>query len=127
MSEIISELTSNTQARRFQCHHHHADGRTCGSPALRHEEFCFYHHPTRKPAPHPRVRRGRQTFDLPLPAGNDPAGLQLALAEVLRRIAGNQITPRRAGLLLYGLQTAALTSPTSPPPTPPSRPWPTLA
>ncbi len=119
MSETISELTPNTQPKRFQCHHLHASGQTCGSPALRHEEFCFYHHPTRKPAPHSRLRRREAAFDLPLPAGNDPAGLQLALAEILRRIAANQITPRRAGLLLYGLEIASLNALTSPsPPSP---------
>ncbi len=105
-------MSDNAQPKRFQCRHIHADGRRCGSPALRHEELCYYHHTSRKPAPHPRARRGRQsTFDLHLPDGNDRTGLQLAIVDVLRRIAGNEVDPRRAGLLLYGLQIAATNLP----------------
>ncbi len=108
MSDTISEAAP----KRFQCRHIHADGRRCGSPALRSEELCYFHHTSRKPAGQPRARRSRQaTFDLPLPDPTDRTGLQLAIADVLRRIASNQVDPRRAGLLLYGLQIASLNLP----------------
>jgi hypothetical protein len=44
---------------------------------------------------------------LQLPAVEDSASIQLALIEVLHALAANQLDPRRAGLLLYGLQVAS--------------------
>jgi hypothetical protein len=50
-----------------------------------------------------------ETASLPLqlPDVEDSASIQLALIEVLQALAANQLEPRRAGLLLYGLQVAA--------------------
>ena len=31
------------------CHHLFPDNHRCGSPSLRGEAFCFFHHPDRKP------------------------------------------------------------------------------
>ena len=91
--------------KRYQCRHIFTDGHRCGSPCLRGEDFCYYHHTTRRPAT--ENRRGRQThFDLALP--EDRSAIPSAIGEVLRRIARNEIDPRRAGLLLYGLQIASL-------------------
>jgi hypothetical protein len=42
-----------------------------------------------------------------LPPVEDTASIQLALMEVLEALAANQIDPKRAGLLLYGLQVAS--------------------
>jgi hypothetical protein len=103
---------SETKPKRYQCRHIFTDGHRCGSICLRGEEFCYYHHTTRKPAQKPRARRSRQsTFDLPITDPNDRTGLQSTIVEVLRRIASNDIDPRRAGLLLYGLQIASLNLP----------------
>ena len=103
---------SETKPKRYQCRHIFTDGHRCGSICLRGEEFCYYHHTTRRPAQNPRARRGRQsTFDLPVTDPNDRTGLQSTIVEVLRRIAANDIDPRRAGLLLYGLQIASLNLP----------------
>ena len=105
MSEIIS-----TARARFQCRHIHADGRRCGSPALRAEDFCYFHHSSRKPTSKPLRRHSRRSaFDLPLP--EDRTAIQLSIGEVLRRIASNDVDPRRAGLLLYGLQIASANLP----------------
>ncbi len=99
-------MHTNTQ----QCRHIHPNGLRCQSPCLRHEPFCYYHHTTRRPIQNPKQRRSRQpTFDLPLP--DTSTSIQLSLGEVLRRIASNSIDPRRAGLLLYGLQIASLNLP----------------
>ncbi len=103
---------SETKPKRYQCRHIFTDGHRCGSICLRSEEFCYYHHTTRKPAQNPRTRRGRRsTFDLPVTDPNDRTALQSTIVEVLRRIAANDIDPRRAGLLLYGLQIASLNLP----------------
>src|SRR6266436_9284066 len=96
--------------KQYQCRHIFTDGRRCGSPCLRGEDLCYYHHTTRKPVAGPQQRRGRRsTFHLPLP--EDRSAIQHSIGEVLQRIASNEIDPRRAGLLLYGLQIASLNLP----------------
>jgi hypothetical protein len=102
----------NDAPKQYQCRHIFTDGHRCASPCLRGEEFCYYHHNTRTPVENPKQRRSRRsTFHLPLPDPNDRSGIQLAIGQVLQRIAANDIDPRRAGLLLYGLQIASLNLP----------------
>jgi hypothetical protein len=98
----------DTTPRRFYCRHIFVDGHLCGSFSLRGEEFCYYHHTTRIPAHNGNDRRSRSrsaTFVLPNP--EDLSAIQYSIGEVLQRIAANEIDPRRAGLLLYGLQIAS--------------------
>ena len=100
----MSETASTIEITRFQCRHIFTDGRRCASPALRNENFCYYHHTSRKPAP-TRASRSK-SFTLPIP--EDRSAIQQSIGEVLQRIASGQLDPRRAGLLLYGLQIASL-------------------
>ena len=44
---------------------------------------------------------------LDFPPLEDTASIQLALIDVLQALAANQLEPKRAGLLLYGLQVAS--------------------
>jgi hypothetical protein len=102
--------------KQYQCRHIFTDGHRCSSPCLRQQEFCYYHHTTRKPIANPGRRRSRSsTFHLPLP--EDRSAIQSSIGEVLQRIAANEIDPRRAGLLLYGLQIASLNLPKTQPAT----------
>src|SRR5258708_40196450 len=69
------------------------------------------HHPPpgrepRRPPPPPGSLRH------PLP--EDRSAIQRSIGEVLLRIARNEIDPKRAGLLLYGLQIASLNLPPVP-------------
>jgi hypothetical protein len=99
-----------SETKQYQCRHIFTHGRRCQSPCLRAEEFCYYHHTTRKPIANSKQRRRRcSTFHLPLP--EDRSAIQSSIGEVLQRIAANDIDPRRAGLLLYGLQIASLNLP----------------
>jgi hypothetical protein len=84
------------------CHHVHPTGKTCGSPALRREQFCFYHHPTRRPPT--RAIPSRTPFDVP--AIVDAETLQMTLSEIIRRLADNTLDTKRASLLLITLQMA---------------------
>jgi hypothetical protein len=93
---------------RFQCRHVLADGRRCGSIALREQDFCYFHHATRRPAQDLPARRSRQaSFALAMP--EDRPAIQLALGEIIQRIASHGIDRRRAALILYGLQIACST------------------
>ncbi len=90
----------------YQCHHIFPDDQRCGSPRLRDEQFCYYHHDARRPIvrPHDRIRR-RSTFSLFTPGSQN--SILESLGEVMTRIAANDIDTRRAGLLLYALQLAS--------------------
>ena len=103
-----------TEPIQYQCRHIKPDGGRCGSPALRKQHFCYYHGSARRCGPRqPQVQtlaaRKSSTFDLPSPADlAEHTGVGLALGLILHKIAHNEIDPRRAGLLLYGLQIASI-------------------
>jgi hypothetical protein len=96
------------ESRPFQCRHIFPDGHRCGSKCLRHEPFCYYHHTTRKLKPR-ELRDPLSFFDMP--PIDDRSGIQSAIALVLHRLAAGCLDPKRAGLLLYGLQIAAANLP----------------
>jgi hypothetical protein len=56
---------------------------------------------------HGSAYAGTASLALQLPDVEDSASIQLALIEVIHALAADQLNPRRAGLLLYGLQVAA--------------------
>ena len=94
--------------RRYQCRHIFLGGSRCGSPSLRREEFCYYHHAARQSA---EDRRRNCLDDFELPQIEDRSSVLAAIAEVLQRIANGGMHTKRAGLLLYGLQIASLNLP----------------
>jgi hypothetical protein len=109
--------------KRFRCRHIMPAGSRCASPCLRGEEFCYFHHTTRRPVPKQELearKQHREIFALPSP--EDRSAIQHAIGEVLRRIASDDIDPRRAGLLLYGLQIASLNLPKQQPDAEPIQP-----
>ena len=112
----VPALSATAPETRFRCRHIFTDGRRCQSPCLRREEFCYFHHTTRQPVGPPELaaRKARRAeFQMPIP--EDRSAIQFAIGEVLQRIAANQLDPRRAGLLLYGLQIASLNLPSPQP------------
>lgn len=102
----MTDQTIIQQPARHRCRHIFVDGRRCGSASLRHEDFCYYHHTTRRPASNPRTRKARRS-SVQLPIPEDRAAIQLSIGLILERLASNDLDPRRAGLLLYGLQIAS--------------------
>jgi hypothetical protein len=58
---------------------------------------------------HPERSEGPavHSASLDLPPIEDTESVQLALIDVLQALAANQLDPKRAGLLLYGLQVAS--------------------
>jgi hypothetical protein len=94
-----------------QCRHLFPDNHRCGSPCLRTQGFCYYHHPDRQsPTGAPLavpvgLRRERRGFQITPPT--DRRSLQKALSEVIVRLGANKINPRQASLILYSLQIAS--------------------
>ncbi len=102
----MPDTATTEKPKRLQCRHIFNDGRRCGAVCLRNQEFCYYHNTTRRPA---AAGDRNSTFELPLP--EDRSAIQTSIGLVLQRIASNDLDPRRAGLLLYGLQIASLNLP----------------
>src|ERR1700756_2867381 len=94
-----------------QGRHIFTSGRKCQSPALRDQNFCYFHSNIRK-----RPTPGNQPCDpytepketaLELTPLEDADAIQLALSEIVLALAANRIDARRARILIYGLQVAS--------------------
>ncbi len=98
-----------------RCQHLKVNGTQCGSPALRHNRFCYFHklhHEERIELNLDRLknaRRRRATIDLPVL--EDANSIQVSLMQIMRLIIAGQIDGKTAGLLLYALQTASANLP----------------
>ncbi len=87
------------------CRHLFTDGHQCGSPALRGEELCFYHHSTRRPLKTEALHGERTRAVLPEPL--DLHAVQRGLAELLRLTAAELIDLRVAAALHRQLASAS--------------------
>jgi len=98
-----STTAKHDPSRRYLCRHVHADGRRCGSPALRAQNFCYYHNRTRLPNAPLAGRIGIFTMQ-PI---DDRASIQIALFDILSRLTAGDIDSKLARTVLYGLQIAS--------------------
>ncbi len=94
-----------------ECRHIFTSGKKCQSPALKDQTFCYFHSNTRK-----RPARKDEAYEpyIPpqdtahnLPPLEDADAIQLAISDVVLALAANRIDPRRARILIYGLQVAS--------------------
>jgi hypothetical protein len=88
------------------CDHVKADGNLCKSPALNDNDYCFFHQASRERTKRQR-RAARLKLPFQLPLLEDAQSIQIAIGDVLNALLAGQIDHKTAGLLLYGLQTAA--------------------
>jgi hypothetical protein len=90
-----------------RCQHIKINGTQCGSPALRRNKHCFFHkrwHEQRVVINNAQARRARS---IDLPVLEDADSIQVALMQIMRMIMSGQLDNKKAGLLLYALQTAS--------------------
>src|SRR4051812_48339296 len=80
-----------------QCHHVHTNGIRCGSPALRNQTLCYYHH---------KAKNQRDWVRAELPCLEDGNAIQLGIAQVMRQIMIGAIEYRAAHLMLEGFRLA---------------------
>jgi len=91
-----------------RCRHIKVNGTQCGSPALRHQNFCFYHQQDRptltdcyyKPDEYP-------TGVIALPIFEDAHSIQTVIRKVVQMVLQNSLERKTAGLVLYALQIAS--------------------
>ena len=88
------------------CNHVNANGRFCKSPALNSDDYCYFHRSSRERTKR-QLRHARQNLPLQLPVLEDEETIQLAIGDVLNALLADRIDCKKAGLILYGLQTAA--------------------
>jgi hypothetical protein len=85
------------------CRHIKTNGLRCKSPALRGGQFCYYHAKVRTIGSDPNLKYG----PMHLPTPEDPASIQLAVAQICDALLNGRIDRKNAGHLLYGLQIAS--------------------
>ncbi len=81
-----------------RCEKVREDGTMCGCPRMNGHNYCYAHE---------RMLQARAR-KLELPPLEDGNGIQMALMLVQRALIDDEISVKKAGLLLYSLQTAAL-------------------
>ena len=91
----------------IECRHIFPNGKKCESPALRKQDFCFFHHNKRNREGSSKRSGQPSTVTHHLPQLEDGDAIGIALSEVVLALAANRIDPRRAQILIYGLQVAS--------------------
>ena len=87
------------------CTHIKVTGVRCGSPALRGEQFCYFHQRMMRGVPTPPEARLH-----PVALIENEEAIQASLMEVINAIARNTIDLRRADLMLKALHIAVKNS-----------------
>jgi len=91
-----------------RCQHIKVNGTQCGSPALRDQQFCFFHQANRPVSVRCYVAgevHSTGTFELPVL--EDAHSIQAAVRQVSQFLLERAIDHKTAGLLLYALQIAS--------------------
>jgi hypothetical protein len=89
------------------CQHIKPNGRRCGSPCLEEDDYCYFHRDQRERYKRQLRNVRRQQQSLHIPALEDRETIQVAIGDVLNALIHDRIDSKKAGLILYGLQTAA--------------------
>ena len=90
-----------------RCRHIKVNGTQCGSPALRHKNFCFYHQQDR-PLPVECYFDGPYaTGEITLPYFEDAHSIQTVIRQVVQMVLQKRLERKTASLLLYALQIAS--------------------
>jgi hypothetical protein len=88
-----------------RCQHIKVNGTQCGSPALRDQKHCHFHHLWSEK--HLDVNKyAGANHAIALPNLEDANSIQIGLAEVMRMVIHCLIDQRSAALLLHALRTA---------------------
>ena len=80
------------------------------------KRHCYYHHQLHLLQRRQCASAARPQFALP--SLDDPHAIQFAIAQVMQSILNETISDKKAGLLLYALQTASANLPRMQPPQP---------
>jgi hypothetical protein len=89
------------------CQHWMDNATRCGCPAMRGKRYCCNHQREQARNAKKTAERARQRWFESAPL-QDVSSVQRALAEVITRLVSGEIDQKRAGQILYKLQTASV-------------------
>ena len=97
--ELYLKLRQNLERadRSPRCEKVREDGTVCGCPQMKGYSYCYAHE---------RMLQTRSN-KLELPALEDANGIQMAIMRVQKALIDDEISEKKAGLLLYSLQMAS--------------------
>jgi len=90
-----------------RCRHIKVNGTQCGSPALRHKNFCFYHQQDRPLTVECYSEGPYATGEIALPLFEDAHSVQTVIRQVVQMVLQKRLERKTASLLLYALQIAS--------------------
>ena len=99
--KIREEVNHIMSRQKGTCTHIKVSGVRCGSPALKGEQFCYFHQNA-----HRGVRRPKESRLHPIALIEDEESIQYALMEVMNALMRNTIDLKRAALVLRALHIA---------------------
>ena len=89
-----------------RCRHIKVNGTQCGSPALRHNKFCFYHQD--RPSKIECYFDGPYaTGEIALPVFEDANSIQIVIRQIVQMVLQKKLEQKTASILLYALQIAS--------------------
>src|SRR5271169_2378056 len=87
-----------------RCRHIKVNGTQCGSPALRHRNFCFYHQQDRPLKVPCYYEQEYPLGEITLPLFEDAHSIQSILCQVVQMVMQKRLERKTSSLLLYALQ-----------------------
>ncbi len=90
-----------------RCRHIKVNGTQCGSPALRHKNFCFYHQHDRPVKVECYSEGPYASGEIALPLFEDAHSVQAVIRQVVQMVLQKRLDRKTASLLLYALQIAS--------------------
>jgi len=94
-----------------RCRFIKADGEQCGAPALKKQRLCYFHSKTaggRTRRKKTGAESGAPGSVLEMPVLEDDRAIQMAVTNICRQLLNQNIEPKVASSLLYGLQVASV-------------------
>jgi hypothetical protein len=90
-----------------RCRHIKVNGTQCGSPALSHKNFCFYHQQDRPLKVECYSEGPYAAGEIALPLFEDAHSVQTVIRQVVQMVLQKRLERKTASLLLYALQIAS--------------------
>jgi hypothetical protein len=90
-----------------RCHHIKSNGAQCGCPALRNQRLCYFHREAQPQRVEVCGENGKTSGQMLVPVFEDATSIQMMVRQVTMLILEGKIDNKRAGLVLYALQTAS--------------------
>ena len=90
-----------------RCRHIKVNGTQCGSPALRHKNFCFYHQQHRPLIVECYSEGPYASGEIALPYFEDAHSIQTVIRQLVQMVLQKRLERKTASLLLYALQIAS--------------------